>query len=221
MTPSLAFIFDMDGTIIDNQSFHQRAWQEFLASLGIDMTLEELDRHNHGTIGEVLRRICGSHLSDAEVVELGDRKEWLYRQYYRPHLKLLPGLLEFLHQSKQLAIPMALATSAGQANIDFVLDGLNIRSYFDVWVGGHDVTLGKPHPETFLQAAEQLGCIPEQCLVFEDTLSGIAAAQSAGMRAIAVTTTLPSEAFQDYAIVQQTIADFTSIHPAALLEIVA
>jgi beta-phosphoglucomutase family hydrolase len=218
MNSPIAFIFDMDGTMIDNMTFHVQAWQEFLTSLGIAMTPEELDRHNRGTIAEVLRQICGEHLTDAEVIELGDRKEWLYREFYRPHLKLIPGLLSFLDQAKHLGIPMALATSAGKANIDFVLDGLNIRSYFDACVGGHEVKFGKPHPETFLKAAQRLNCSPMHCLVFEDTLSGIEAAQNAGMNAIAITTTLPSQAFAECAIVQQTIQNFVDLQPAMLLK---
>ncbi|WAL58900.1 HAD family hydrolase [Thermocoleostomius sinensis] len=217
-TASIAFIFDMDGTMIDNMAFHQQAWQQFLTSLGIEMTNEELDRHNHGTITEVLRRICGNHLTDAEVVELGNHKERIYRELYRPHLKLIAGLPAFLEQAKQLGIPMALATSAGKANIDLLLDGLKLRSYFDTAVGGDDVTFGKPHPETFLKAAQQLQRAPTQCLVFEDTLSGVEAAQNAGMKAIAVTTTLPPGAFQAYSSVQQTIEDFTTLQPSSLLK---
>jgi len=217
MTAPIALIFDMDGTMIDNMAFHGQAWCDFLSSLGIVMTEAELDRHNHGTIGEVLRRICGSQLSDAEVLELGEQKESRYRELYRPHLKLIPGLHTFLSQAKQMHIPMALATSGAKPNIDFVLDGLNIRSYFSAWIGGDDVEFGKPHPETFLKAAQQLGYPPEQCFVFEDTLSGVAAAQNAGMKTIAVTTTLSAQSFAGLPFVQQTIRDFTALHPAALL----
>lgn len=217
MTAPIAFIFDMDGTMIDNMAFHGQAWRDFLSSLGISMTEAELDRYNHGTIGEVLRRICGNHLSDADVLELGEQKESRYRELYRPHLKLIPGLSTFLNEAKQTSIPIALATSAAKPNIDFVLDTLDIRSYFSAWIGGDDVEFGKPHPETFLKAAQQLGYSPEQCLVFEDTLSGVEAAQNAGMKTIAVTTTLPVQAFEGLPFVQQTIRDFTSLHPAALL----
>lgn len=213
MTTPIAFIFDMDGTIIDNMAFHVQAWSDFLASQGIQITAAEIDRYNHGTIGEVLRRIWGKPLSDAAVLELGERKESRYRELYRPHLKLIDGLPAFLEQAQQLGIPMALATSAAAPNIDFVLDGLGIRSYFTAWVGGDEVEFGKPHPETFLKAAERLSFDPAQCLVFEDTLSGIAAAQQAGMQAIAITTTLPAQAFAELSPVQQIVPDFTSLHP--------
>lgn len=217
-TAPIAFIFDMDGTMIDNIRFHLQAWQDFLSSLGIEMTAAELDRYNHGTIGEVLRRICGEHLSEAEVLELGERKESRYRELYHPHLKLLPGLHSFLDESQRLGIPMALATSAAVPNIDFVMDGLGIRSYFQTWVGGDDVEFGKPHPETFLKAAQRLGYHPDKCLIFEDTLSGIAAAEQAGMKAIAITTTLPASAFAKLPTVQCTAPDFTELHPIALIQ---
>lgn len=216
----IAFIFDMDGTIIDNILFHVQAWRDFLSSLGIQMVEAELDRHNHGTIGEVLRRIVGNHLSDAEILELGEQKESRYRDLYRPHLKLIPGLRSFLDEAKQLGIPMALATSAATPNIDFVLDGLEIRSYFDAWIGGDDVEFGKPHPETFLKAAAGLGYSPTRCLVFEDTLSGIEAAQKAGMKAVAVTTTLPAQSFRGLPTVQRILQNFTSLHPASLINLV-
>lgn len=221
MTASIAFIFDMDGTMIDNIIFHVRAWRDFLSGLGIEMTEAELDRRNHGTIGEVLRRILGNHLSDAEILELGEQKESRYRDLYRPHLKLIPGLHSFLDEAQQLGIPMALATSAATPNIDFVLDGLKIRSYFNALIGGNDVEFGKPHPETFLKAAQHLGYLPNRCLVFEDTLSGIEAAQKAGMKAIAITTTLPAEAFAGLPTVQQIVQNFTSLHPASLIQAVA
>lgn len=218
MTAPIAFIFDMDGTMIDNIQFHLQAWQDFLSSQGIAITAAELDRQNHGTIGEVLRRICGEHLSDAEVLELGERKEARYRELYRPHLKLVAGLNSFLDEAQRLDIPMALATSGAVPNIDFVMDGLGIRSYFQTWVGGDDVTFGKPHPETFLKAAQRLNRSPEQCLVFEDTLSGIAAAEQAGMKAIAITTTLPAQAFADLPAVYCAAPDFTALSPIALMQ---
>lgn len=218
MTAPIAFIFDMDGTMIDNIQFHLQAWQDFLSSQGIAITAAELDRQNHGTIGEVLRRICGEHLSDAEVLKLGERKEARYRELYRPHLKLVAGLNSFLDEAQRLDIPMALATSGAAPNTDFVMDGLGIRSYFQTWVGGDDVTFGKPHPETFLKAAQRLNRSPEQCLVFEDTLSGIAAAEQAGMKAVAITTTLPAQAFADLPAVYCAAPDFTTLSPIALMQ---
>lgn len=187
-------------------------------SEGIKLSDAELERQNHGTIEEIIRRIFGEDLLDAKVAELGERKEAMYRELYRPHLQCIAGYQTFLHEAQTLKIPMAIATSAGECNIDFTLNGLGIRSYFNAIVGGDDVQVGKPHPETFLKAAQQLGVSPEQCLVFEDTHTGIEAAQRAGMKAIAITTTLPAQAFAGIPIVQQIIQDYTTIHPASLLK---
>lgn len=218
MSEQIAFIFDMDGTMIDNMNFHTQAWLQFLDSLGIALTAEEMERQNHGKIEEIIRRICGSDLSDEQVKTLGDRKELLYREMYRPHLKLIPGLEEFLKKARQQHIPMAIATSAGRPNLDFVLEGLNLGSYFDAFVGGDDVKQGKPHPETFLLAAQHLNVAPAQCVVFEDTIAGIEAAHNAGMKAIAITTTLSAQAFA-IPVVQHISQDYTAIDPASVISL--
>lgn len=211
----IAFIFDMDGTMIDNMRFHTQAWLRFLDNSGISMTAEEMEHQNHGKIEEIIRRIFGNHLSDTEVKELGERKESLYRQMYHPHLHPIAGLETFLKNARTLNIPMAIATSAGQANLDFTINGLGFASYFDAFVGGDDVKQGKPHPETFLLAAQHLNVEPKQCIVFEDTIAGIKAAENAGMKAIAITT-IPSQAFAS-PVVLQVIPNYTSIEPASLI----
>ena len=197
--------------MIDNMAFHTQAWLSFFAELGINMTADEVHHQNYGTIEEVIHRIVGNHLSDVEVRELAERKEALYRDLYRPHLKLINGLQDFLDEAKQLGVIMAIATSAGQGNIEFVLEGLHLHPYFDVIVGGDQVRHGKPHPETFLRAAEKLAVAPEQCLVFEDSPPGVEAAHRAGMRAIVITTTFEAQGFQGLPAVDRIINDFTSL----------
>ena len=212
-----AFIFDMDGTLIENMTFHIQAWQRFLSEMGIDMTEAEIHQQNHGTIEEIIRRIFGSHLSDAEVAVLGERKESLYRTLYHPHLRPIKGLIPFLQAAQAMGVPMAIGTSAGQQNIDFVLKGLNIAAYFTACVGGDDVAYGKPHPETFLTAAQKLGVTSERCIVFEDTVSGVEAAQNAGMVAIALTTTSPASVFENLPNVEKIVQDYSRLHPAVFL----
>ena len=207
VTKIKAFIFDMDGTIIDNMRFHIQAWQK------------EIHDRNMGTIEEVIRRFFGENLSDDEVVALGNQKELFYRNLYRPHLKPISGLNDFLDRSQQLNISMAIATSAGKTTIDFTLDGLEIRSYFGATVGGDDVQQGKPHPETFLTAAQQLNVSPEECLVFEDSLSGIEAAQNAQMKAIAIATSISTQVFEKISVVQQIIQDYRNLNPESFLQI--
>jgi beta-phosphoglucomutase len=212
-----AFIFDMDGTMVDNMEFHTQSWLELFTTLGVQLDAEEFQRQTSGkTTGETLRQIIGPHLSDDEIVALSERKESLYRNLYGPHLKPVAGLISFLDAARRLDIPMAVATSAGRGNIQFVLDGLGVTSYFKVIAGGEDVQHSKPHPEMFLIAAQRLGTRPEHCLVFEDSLAGIEAARRAGMKAIVVTTTLGTQDIKDRDTVKQVIQDFTSLDPALL-----
>ncbi|ESA33132.1 haloacid dehalogenase [Leptolyngbya sp. Heron Island J] len=212
-----AFIFDMDGTLVDNMAFHMQAWQKFLSSLGMEMTEAEVCQQTHGTIEQGIRRICGEELSDAAVTTLANQKESLYRELYQPHLQPINGLRDFLQAAQSLDITMALGTSAMQPNIDLVLDGLDIAAYFTTCVGGDDVTLGKPHPETFLTVAQQLDIQPECCIVFEDSVIGIEAAQNAGMKAVALTTSVPASMFTGQSAVAYIIQDYSAFNPRQLL----
>ena len=192
MKNSPGFIFDMDGTLVDSMPFHTRSWQLLLAERGIQMSAGEIERRNHGILPEVVRKMLGAQLSDAEVTAIGEQKEALFRQIFGPHLQLLPGCRAFLEATRQLDIPMALATMANRVNVDFTLDGLGIRDYFRILVGEEDVQQGKPSPEVFLKAAQGLQRSPEECIVFEDSHSGLRAAQRAGMRVVLINTSLDS-----------------------------
>lgn len=181
-----ALIFDMDGTLVDNMPFHLRTWVEWARGEGVDLPEPELLSKTHGTIGEVVRRLFPHVTSEAEVHELGEKKEAYYREAYRPHLKLIPGVAEFLEEARRKGIPMAVATAGDWTNVRFTLDGTEIRHYFPVIIAGEDVKHGKPHPEVFLKAAARLEVEPEDCLVFEDSPAGTEAARRAGMKAIVV-----------------------------------
>ena len=136
-------------------------------------------------------------------------KEKRYQQEFLPHLKLLPGLAEFLEKAYQKGIPMAIGSAAIPFNIDFVLDKLDIRHYFKAIVSADDVVFSKPHPETFLKAAQLLNVEPTDCLVFEDVPKGAEAAQNAGMNTVVLTTTHEPEEFDQLQNVLHFSADFT------------
>jgi beta-phosphoglucomutase len=208
-----AFIFDMDGTIIDSMPFHVKSWLLALDELGIQLSEEELIKHNHGTIGEVIRSIMGEETSQDMVKTIADRKESLYRQTYRPYLSLLDGAEGFLKRTKEIGIPMALATNASWDNIHYVLDGLELNGFFEVVLGNEDIMKGKPDPEIFLLAAQRLGIAPEKCLVFEDSTSGILAAERAGMQTIAVSTSLEEHEFMKKKPVIKVIQNYHNLDP--------
>jgi beta-phosphoglucomutase len=207
-----AFIFDMDGTLVDNADFHTRSWIALLDEIGIQVDPVELHRQNAGkTNAETLRSLLGDRFSEQELVDLASRKESLYREAYRPYVKAVPGLLRFLEQARAAGIPMALATSAESQNIALVLDGLGIRDYFKVVVGAEDIQNSKPHPEMFLTAAHRLGISPAGCMVFEDSPAGIEAALRAGMRVVVITTFLNPEDLTSAPGVLQAAPDFTHL----------
>jgi beta-phosphoglucomutase family hydrolase len=207
-----AFIFDMDGTLVDNMKYHSQAWRALFESLGIHLEADEFQRRSAGkTNPEILRKFTGRNCSKEEIQVLSDQKENFYRDLYRPHLKAIEGLLPFLKHAKELNIPMGLATAAGIENIAFVLQGLKLENFFSAIVGAEDIQKGKPDPEIFIKSAAKLHIQPEDCIVFEDSLFGIEAAQRAGMRAVFITTSHQPEELGNQPAVMLAVPDFSTL----------
>jgi beta-phosphoglucomutase len=206
-----AFIFDLNGTMINDMAYHNRVWHTILNDdLGGNFTMDEVKQQMYGKNTELLVRAFGpNRFTTDELNKLSHEKEEKYQQEYLPHLALLPGLPEFLETAYQQGIPMAIGSAAIPFNIDFVLDNLNIRHYFKVVVSADDVTFSKPHPETFLKAAELLGVLATHCTVFEDVPKGAEAAANAGMNAVVITTTHEPYEFEKLPNVLHFAADFT------------
>jgi beta-phosphoglucomutase family hydrolase len=212
-----AFIFDMDGTIVDNMAFHTKSWITFFEQRGMSIDEEEFFRTTAGRQGkEIIRTHMGEHLDDDEVLALNLEKEMVYRELYGPHRKTVGGFDELIARAKLEGACLAVATSAPNANIEFTLDGLDLRRHFDVIVGAADVARGKPNPDGFLLAAERCGVAPERCIVFEDAPLGVEAARRAGMRCVVLTTTLPAEAFAEFDNVIAIASDFSALDIDAL-----
>lgn len=211
ITKPQALIFDMNGTMINDMDYHTKAWQRiFNEELGGNFGWDEVKSHMYGKNAEVLERVFGPQkFTDTEKDELSLAKEKRYQQEYLPQLALLPGLHEFLERAHQLHIPMAVASAAIPFNIDFVLDNLNIRHYFKAIVSADDVLLSKPHPETFLKAAQLLSVDPVNCMVFEDVPKGAEAALNAGMPAVVLTTTHRADEFAHLEHIVHFSNDFT------------
>ncbi|MBC6992519.1 HAD family hydrolase [Hymenobacter sp. BT491] len=214
-----AFIFDLNGTMIHDMDYHTRAWQHVLNhDLGGNFTWEEVKPEMYGKNQEVLVRIFGAgRFTEEEMHRVSVEKEKRYQQEFLPHLQLLPGLQDFLQRAHQQNIPLAIGSAAIPFNIDFVLNNLNIRQYFSAVVSADDVTLSKPHPETFLKAAEQLRVAPTDCIVFEDVPKGAEAARNAGMKAIVLTTTHEAHEFVSLDNVLHFAPDFTDAFIRALI----
>ncbi len=185
----LALVFDMDGVVVHSNPVHRQAWLVYNRRFGIE-TDEAMHQRMYGKHNsDIVRDFFGPGLSAEEVFAHGAAKEELYRRIIGPELedRLVPGVRAFL--SRHAAWPLALATNAEPANVAFILSRAGLERYFRVALDGHAVRNPKPHPDIFLRAAELLDVAPANCIVFEDSHSGVAAACAAGMRTVGLRTT--------------------------------
>jgi beta-phosphoglucomutase len=192
-----AFIFDMNGTMINDMPFHIRAWHKIFNSNGANFSMERSKLECYGSNHEILERIFPNKFSQAEKDAISIIKETAYQQAYQPHLKLINGLDVFLQKASESNIKMGIGSAAIMFNVNFIVDGLNIRHYFGSLISADDVAVSKPNPQTFLKVAEQLGINPKDCIVFEDSPKGVQAATAAGMSSVVLTTMHTREEFTD------------------------
>ena len=206
-----AFLFDLNGTMIDDMEYHVTAWSSLLnEDLGAGLKYEEVKKQMYGKNSEVLARIFGEGRFTWEEMEvLSIEKEKRYQLAYKPHLALIKGLHSFINKARAKHIEMAIGSAAIPFNIDFVLDNLDLRDYFSVIVSAEEVNISKPHPETYLKAAELLEIPPRNCLVFEDAPKGVEAAQRAGMDCMVLTTMHQEDEFSQYGNIVLFTKDYT------------
>jgi len=206
-----AFLFDLNGTIIDDMEFHARAWYNILVNqLGAKLTWEQVKKEMYGKNEELLIRIFGKdHFTKAQMDEMSFEKERGYQKEFTPHLKLINGLGHFFEKAYEAEIPMAIGSAAIMFNIDYILDGLKLRSYFSTIVSANDVVISKPDPETFLKCADGLQMSYENCIVFEDSPKGVESALRAGMKAVVIKTYHEIHEFEHLPNVLFFIDDYT------------
>jgi beta-phosphoglucomutase len=215
-----AAIFDMDGTLIDNTPYHFKSWQVLFKKHGKG----ELSKQTYYTeisgvpIMDTLKRLFGNDHDEAGLKELLKEKEEFYRKEYAPYLVAIKGLENFLSELKSTGVKMAMATSATVEDIDFILNHIPIRDDFDEIVNSSMVSRPKPYPDIFLKAAEKLNMLPERCIVFEDSLAGIKAGNSAGMKVVGITTGHPAQDLQPADLVINDYADLTPQKLAGLFK---
>jgi len=183
----LSLIFDLDGVIVDSMPLHTLAWQRYITKLGVDP--EDVAQRMHGRRNdEIVRDFLGSAVSQDLVFEHGAAKERLFREMMAAELseRLVPGVASFLERAAPARI--ALATNAEPANVSFTLDRTGLRQWFAAIADGTHVAHPKPAPDIYLHAAKLLDTAPADCIVFEDSPVGIAAARAAGTRVVGIRT---------------------------------
>jgi HAD superfamily hydrolase (TIGR01509 family) len=206
-----AFLFDLNGTMINDMNYHIVAWHRILNKLGAGITLERMKAECYGKNHEVIERILPGRFTEQEKTKMSFEKERQYQKEFRPHLALIDGLGKFLKHSHDAGIKLAIGSAAIMFNIDFVLDGLGIRSYFDAIVSADDVLKSKPDPETWLKCSEKLGLRSSDCLVFEDSPKGAESALNAGMNCIIIANLHKKEEFDSYKNVIGFIEDYNFV----------
>jgi beta-phosphoglucomutase len=214
-----AFIFDMDGVLTDNMQFHADSWVELFSDFGLQGL--DAERYLVETAGmkglDVLRYFLDPQISEAEAERLTELKDFLYRVMSRELIKPMPGLRQFLDTAEKRNVQLGIGTGAGPKNIEYVLGILGMTKTFRAIVNPSQVKHGKPQPDIFLRVATLLEVPPSACIVFEDAIPGVEAAQKAGMQCVAVTTTNRADAFSRFDNVLQIIDDFTLLCPDDLM----
>jgi len=206
---SKAVIFDLDGTMLDNNPYHLKAFKKYLQKNNREMSDEEYNRNINGrTNKDVMEYIYQKKLSEEELLHFVQEKESLYRELYKDDIAPVKGLMELLRLLDKNNIPMGIATSGIQVNIDFMFVNVPVKKYFKTVVNSSHIKKGKPDPEIFLKTADALHVVAAECLVFEDSIVGITAAKAAGMKVIAIATTHQKE---ELAIADMIIDDYTQL----------
>ncbi|MBE7173518.1 MAG: HAD family phosphatase [Williamsia sp.] len=219
MKRTVAFLFDMDGTLADNMQYHLQAWEKVVSGAGSDLKGEALMNQLYGKNSEVIERIFGKErFSKEEVKDMSLQKERHYHALYAQHVKLLPGLKGFLEEARSQGVKIAIATAGLGMNVDFLLEHTQTRGLFDAFISDEDVRRSKPDPETFILAAGKLEASPSACIVFEDSPKGVEAAQQANMKAVAVLTAKEEADFARFPNVIKTISNYKNLSVQELLD---
>ncbi len=193
---SIAALFDMDGVIVHTNPYHKKAFKIFLDKHDISITDQELKDNVYGrTNHEIFPYIFGDKYTEEKGKEWADEKEAIFRDLYKEDVAPVSGLLDFLDELQRRNIKTAVGTSAPVENLDFIMDSLDLRHYFDAFLHSAHVSNGKPDPEIYLKAADELGVEPTSCVVFEDSVAGVKAGLNAGMKVVAVATTHTADEF--------------------------
>ncbi len=215
------FLFDMDGTLVDNWMYHIVSFNEYLRRKNLtpiaELTLDLNGRHSN----DIFRIMIGEEQCQRFGFEtLNQEKEAVYRDMYSGYVEPINGLIELLKEAKARGIKCAIASSGCRENVEFIIEELGIADYIDGSISGSELTNGKPHPEAFLKAAATLNLQPEECIVFEDAVNGIKAGTAAGCKCVGITTTATVEALSEVGA-SICVKDFTSLSLARLEALLA
>lgn len=187
---SFSVIFDMDGVLVESNPYHKRALQQFCEAHGYFLSEEKLKSKIYGrTNKDWITNLFEGNLSAGQLQQYADEKEALYRQLFKGHVEPVKGLISFLDLLQNHDIKFAIATSAPRANVDFTLTEIGESNRFETILDDSFVEKGKPDPEIYLKTAAALATAPADCIVIEDSISGVISGRDSGAKVIGITTT--------------------------------
>lgn len=205
------YIFDMNGVIINDERFHQYSWKELCKKWGKNLTEEQFEKEVFGRREkETFSFLLGRDIQEQELGALSDERTQIVMDVFGDQIKPVPGITAFLQQLAAAGIPIGLATSSRKPYMNYILDTFELQSYFSAIVSGEDCSRGKPDPEIYLKAASLLNVDPKTCIAFEDSLSGIASARSAGMKVVGIATTQDAQELTNTILVVKDFTELTS-----------
>lgn len=182
-----AVIFDMDGVICHTNPFHSQAFKIFFEKRNLFPTEEEFMLHMYGkNNGYILSHFLGRKIEGEELADLEFEKESLFREIYQYHIDPIPGFMQFFHSLRKAKLKTGVATSAPFANLELIAGKLDLFPHLESALASEQVSKHKPDPEVYLKTAANLSLDPSQCLVFEDSFSGVTAAKNANMKVVGV-----------------------------------
>jgi HAD superfamily hydrolase (TIGR01509 family) len=189
-------VFDLDGTLADNMHWHAEAFHRFVRRHGLPPLTPDIRRAIDGKRNvEIMPILFDRPLSAGEIDALAFEKEELYRELSRGKVRPVAGAPALIETLERAGVPWAVATSAPRANVAHTLGELGLSTRAAAIALSDEVPRGKPFPDVYLRAAELVGVPPWACLAFEDAPVGVAAARTAGMRCLALTSTFPADVF--------------------------
>ena len=191
-----AFIFDMDGVVIDSEPLHERASQRVFSAYGIELDNAVFEPFKGKTDRDIVTHLIAEHnIQDATVDELLQQKRDSYAGFI-DELNPIPGAISFI-QHIAVSYRVALTTSASRRNQELAFQKFNLHPFFETIVTSNDISNPKPHPEPYLVTVSRLGLTPEDCIVIEDSTNGVRSAAGAGCTVIGITTSFDEPALRE------------------------
>jgi len=213
-----AVIFDMDGVICHTNPYHTKAYQRFLAKRGLHPTEEDFAQHMYGKNNRyILTHFLGREIGEDEFVALENEKEELFREIYVEEITPIDGYLEFLNELKTKGFKTGVATSAPFSNLHLIMEALGFEPMMESMLASEDVTKHKPDPEVYMKSAANLGVAVENCVVFEDSYSGVSAAINAGMKVVGVLSSHSKEELPPCQFYIKDYRELTALHIEEIL----